>query len=168
MHDRGGVFDRGVAGLRFGVDPFGLHQRGALVAPFHRRAAVEVGAVRVVDVVGRVGGFLQVAAAPAALAGAPHGEGDHPRLLLFVPFGFALDDGLDVPAVVVVDEGVDFGGFPTFEPFEGDAGSFGRLYSGSKVCRIREAAREKGTSTPRRFSDHAAPPSASTCPSDRP
>src|SRR5690606_8271603 len=67
----------------------------------------------------------------------------------------------EAPLLVVLVYGL-LGRLPAVQPPGRDAEPLGRLYACSED-RIREAASEKGTSTSRRFSDHAAFARSSNC-----
>src|SRR5690606_21178665 len=82
--------------------------------------------------------------------------------VLLGPLGLPNGERADeAPLLVVLVYGL-LGRLPAVQPPGRDAEPLGRLYACSED-RIREAASEKGTSTSRRFSDHAAFARSSNC-----
>src|SRR5690606_16780026 len=82
--------------------------------------------------------------------------------VLLGPLGLPNGERADeAPLLVVLVYGL-LGRLPAVQPPGRDAEPLSRLYAGSED-RIREAAGEKGTSTSRRFSDHAAFARSSNC-----
>src|SRR5690606_12211136 len=110
----------------------------------------------------RVGAFLDVTPASRAPGRPPLGQGEHPGHVLLAPLRLPSGDRADeAPLLVVLVYGL-LGRLPAVEAARADTEPLGRLYAGSEA-RIREAAGEKGMSTSRRFSDHAAFARSSNC-----